>query len=137
MITYNDSAENKIRIPLSTVKAGFPSPAGDYEESPISLDKLLISNPSSTFLLKVSGESMIDAGIQTGDLLVVDCSLQPRQNDIVVAILEGEFTVKIYKKDSTGIYLYPANDSYPIFELAKFSDSSIWGVVTSVIRKIR
>lgn len=130
-------SEVKIRFPIATVKAGFPSPAGDYEEPPISLDKILIKNPNSTFVLKISGDSMIDAGIKNGDLILVDCSLFPRNKDIVVAVLDNEFTVKIYQKDNTGIYLAPANDSYPIIDISKFSDSCIWGVVTSVIRQTR
>jgi DNA polymerase V len=127
----------QIRFPISTVKAGFPSPAGDYEEPPISLDKILIKNPNATFILKISGDSMNDAGIRTDDLILVDCSLFPRNKDIVVAVLENEFTVKYFQKDKTGIYLAPANDSYPVIDISKFSDSCIWGVVTSVIRQTR
>jgi DNA polymerase V len=125
-----------IKYPISNIKAGFPSPASDFEEPPISLDQVLIKNETATFLLKVSGESMKDLGILNGDLVLVDTSIRVNNGDIVIAIIENEFTLKKFLKDKTGIYLMPANESYPVIPIQN-SDDSIWGVVTSVIRKLR
>ncbi|MDX1959561.1 MAG: translesion error-prone DNA polymerase V autoproteolytic subunit [Leptospiraceae bacterium] len=125
-----------LKTPIATVKAGFPSPASDYEEAPLSLDELLVKNETATFLLKVSGDSMKDAGIWNGDILIVDSSLAAKNGDVVVAIVENEFTVKQFRKDKTGLYLMPANDAYPTISIQN-SETSIWGVVTSVIRKLR
>ncbi len=120
-----------------SVSAGFPSPAGDYLESPLDLNELLIPHPAATFFVRAQGESMSGAGIQDGDLLVVDRSLDAHSNDIVIATLEGEFTVKRFVKRSGTIQLLPANKAYPPLTIEPDRDFAIWGVVTYVVHKTR
>lgn len=135
MKIYSVKTESKIKIPelLWRVQAGFPSPADDYIERHIDLNEQLIQNPSSTFLVRVEGESMTGAGIYPGDVLVVDKSKTPNNNDVIIAVLEGEFTVKRFSKSSTGTYLIPANPSFKPVKLDENSDFTIWGVVTTVL----
>ncbi len=123
------------KLPLfaSSVSAGFPSPADDYIEERLSLDKLVIKNPSSTFFVKVEGVSMQGAGIYHADILVVDRSLQAKPNDVIVALLEGEYTVKRYVKERDGFYLMPAHPDYPPIPLDENTDFRVWGVVVKVI----
>ncbi len=129
------SALGGIALPsLESVSAGFPSPAEDYEQKRISLDDLIIKNPSSTYLVKVEGDSMIGAGIYDEDVLVVDCSLSPKHNDVVVAIYENEYLVKrlILEAKNKG-YLYAENPKYAPITLDEHSDIRIWGIVIRVI----
>ncbi len=120
---------------LSCVQAGFPSPADDYIENQLDLNGLVVQHPHSTFFVKVEGESMADANIHTGDILVVDRSLQASSGKIVVAVVNGEFTVKRLFNDRTGSYLVPENPRYPKFKIEQGSDFQVWGVVTFVIHK--
>jgi|TARA_Y100000813_G_scaffold23922_1_gene15429 DNA polymerase V len=118
------------------ISAGFPSPAGDFKQERISLDKELIKNKEATFFARVSGESMINAGLEDGDLIVIDRSIEPANNKIAVCFVEGEFTVKrlIVKKDR--IWLKPENSSYKPIEVKDEDRLIIWGIVTNVIKKL-
>ncbi len=127
-----------MRLPLVTesVAAGFPSPADDYIDSGIDLNEQLIRHPSSTFFLRVSGESMGGAGIQHGDLLIVDRSIEPRPGRIVVAVLEGGFTLKRLAWHRGRLRLEAAHPSYPPLELEGGGDVQIWGVAVHVIHPL-
>jgi DNA polymerase V len=116
-----------------TVSAGFPSPTEDYIEGKLDLNLHLIKNPSTTFYVKVSGDSMLGAGIHSGDLLVVDRSLEPASGRIVIAVLNGELTVKRLSVEGDRLILKAENDSYPSIEVKEPQELSIWGVATSVI----
>ena len=122
-------------IPLtsSTVNAGFPSPAQDYIECQLDISKKIIKNPSSTFLVRAKGNSMIEKGIQDGDILVVDKSLEAKNNSVVIAYIDGEFTVKRFVKKKDKVILYPANDEYEPIEITSENDFLVWGVVTYVL----
>lgn len=140
MLTICKPAHSPSRhLPMAgnRVRAGFPSPADDYIEERLDLNQHLIAHPSATFFVRVSGESMIDAGIQDGDILVVDRSLDARHEDIVIATLDGEFTVKrlVYRGDKP--WLVPSNPAYPDIRLTEEMETVIWGVVTSVIHSFR
>ncbi len=119
------------------VSAGFPSPADDYIEKQLDLNEHLIQHPFSTFFVRVEGDSMKDANISSGDILVIDRSLEASNGKIVVAIINGEFTVKRFLKTPSGIYLQPENPKYPSFLVPAESDFQIWGVVTYVIHKAK
>ncbi|MDN3506723.1 MAG: translesion error-prone DNA polymerase V autoproteolytic subunit [Simkaniaceae bacterium] len=122
---------------ISEVAAGFPSPADGYMGDALDLNQLLISHPAATFFVRVSGESMIDANIHPGDVLVVDRSLQPKHKDIVIAVLNGEFTVKRVLCKSKRIFLAPENPSFSLIEVGKEEEFQVWGVVTYVIHKAK
>ena len=118
------------------VPAGFPSPAGDYEEQRLDLNSYLVSNPAATFFVRVAGDSMIGAGIHHGDLLVVDRSLEPRDKSVVIAVLNGELTVKRIRLRCGKIILEPENPDYASQEITADAAFEVWGVVTSVIHKL-
>ncbi|MGB1307942.1 MAG: LexA family protein [Oceanihabitans sp.] len=118
------------------ISAGFPSPAEDFKEQRISLDRELIKNKEATFFAKVSGQSMIGAGLDDSDLLVIDRSLEPAHNKIAVCFLDGEFTVKRLKVNAEGVWLQPENPNYPIIKITEENDFVIWGIVTNVIKKV-
>ena len=126
-----DSATKKFRIPLlnDSVSAGFPSPADDYTEENIDLNEHLISNPFSTFFLRVRGESMINAGIKDKDLVIVDKSLIAKPGNIVIAMIDGEFTIKRLSIKNDELYLKAENHNYPDFSFKNHIDVQIWGVV--------
>ena len=128
-------ARAALRLPLAgaSVAAGFPSPADDYIEAGIDLNEQLIRHPSSTFFLRVSGDSMQGAGILDGDLLVVDRSLEPRPGQIVVAALEGAFTLKRLMRHRGRWRLEAAHPDYPPLELGDSDDHRLWGVATHAI----
>lgn len=119
---------------LSTVKAGFPSPADDYIEKQIDLNELLIKRPAATFFVKVDGDSMIGAGITPGSILVVDRSVTPANDCIILAILDGEFTVKRFRKHKNEITLFPENPAYQPIKIKEGHDFEVWGVVLHVIQ---
>jgi len=125
----------QLPLPLAgeSVAAGFPSPADDYIDIGIDLNDTLIRHPSSTFFLRVSGDSMTGAGIQHGDLLVVDRSLEARPGQIVVAVLDGAFTLKRLVHHRGRLRLEAANSAYPPLELHQCGDVQIWGVAIHVI----
>ena len=126
-----DSATKRFRIPLlnDSVSAGFPSPADDYTEENIDLNEHLISNPFSTFFLRVKGDSMINAGIKDKDLIIVDKSLIAKPGDIVIAMIDGEFTIKRLSIKNDELYLKAENHNYPDFSFKNHIDVQIWGVV--------
>ncbi len=126
---------NRLKIPLTaeSVSAGFPSPAADYIEDRIDFNELLVKNPSATFLVKVSGESMIDSFIPPKALLVVDRSLTAANNTIVVAVVNGEFLVKKLQKANGKIFLLPANKNLNPIEITDTMDFQVWGVVSKII----
>jgi len=118
----------------SLVSAGFPSPADDYLEDRIDLTRELIQNPTSTFLARVRGESMRDAGLGDGDLILIDRSRTPHSGSMVLAWVDGGFTVKFLSLRNGTCLLKAANPDYPDLEVGEDSDHHIWGVVTHVIR---
>lgn len=118
------------------ISAGFPSPAGDFKQERISLDKELIKNKEATFFARVSGESMINAGIEDGDLIVIDRSLEPTNNKIAVCFIDGEFTVKRLQVKKNKIWLKPENTNYKAIEVKEDNELIIWGIVTNVIKKL-
>jgi len=134
---FESDITSKLELPLfqTGISAGFPSPADDYIEGRIDLNIELIKNPSSTFFGRVNGDSMINAGIGNGDLIVVDKSIEPRENSIVVCIIDGEFTVKRFKNIKGEYFLCPENDRYKPIKISSESDFKIWGTVTYSIKK--
>lgn len=120
---------------LGTVEAGFPSPAEEELADTISLDKFLIQNPNATFMLKVSGDSMSDAGILPGDMVIVDRSQTAKSGDIVIAEVDGQWTMKYLKRRGSDVTLVPANEKYK--PIKPKNELNITGVVTAVIRKYR
>ena len=126
----------KIPIPNSFISAGFPSPADDYTEGSIDLNEHLIRNPFSTFFLRVRGDSMINAGIHNQDLIIVDKSLYAKPGNIVIAMVDGEFTVKRLVRQSDELYLKPENNNYPDIKFTDHDDIQIWGVVTYSVHNI-
>jgi len=129
------SPTTSFKLFASRIEAGFPSPADDYIESNLDLNEYLVKNPPATFFVRVSGESMIDAGIHPDDLLIVDRSLTPQSGQIVIAVLNSEFTVKrLVKKDGV-FWLMPENKKFKPYQINDGDDVLIWGVVTNVIHK--
>jgi DNA polymerase V len=126
-----------IRAPLFShkVAAGFPSPADDYIEARLSLDELLIQHKDSTFFVRAKGNSMVGAGIFDGDLLVVDKSLSPKSGDIIIAIMDGDLTVKRLEKRGKKVLLKPENPRFKEIELKEGQELQVWGVVTSTVKK--
>jgi DNA polymerase V len=120
----------------SGIKAGFPSPAADFEENKISLDIILVKNKETTFSAKASGNSMIGAGIDDGDILVIDRSLEPQNNKVAVCLIDGEFTVKRIKKNDDELFLIPENSLYKSIKIEEHNELIIWGIVTYVIKKM-
>jgi len=120
----------------ANVPAGFPSPAQDYIEATLDLNEFLIAHPHATFFVKVDGYSMIDAGIQPDDLLVVDRALEAVHNKIIIAIVDGELTVKRLKIVDGVYWLVPENIDYMPLRIDESNDLVIWGVVTYVIHKL-
>tara|TARA_Y100001933_G_scaffold241238_1_gene267474 strand:- start:2 stop:403 length:402 start_codon:yes stop_codon:yes gene_type:complete len=118
-------------VPLLSfsVSAGFPSPADDYTEENIDLNEYLIKNPFSTFFIRVKGDSMINSGIQDQDLIVVDKSLIAKPGNIVIAIIDGRFTVKRLEKKNDELYFKAENQNYPDLDFKNYNDVEIWGVV--------
>ncbi len=126
-ITYSDSP----------VHAGFPSPADDFIENRLDLNKALIKNPSSTFYARVKGESMVGDGVSDGDLLVIDKSLSPYSNCLAVCFLDGEFTLKRVKIDGDSLLLIPSNEKFKPIRVNKENEFMIWGIVAYIIKKMR
>jgi len=120
----------------AVVSAGFPSPAADYEEDKLDLNRYLIKNPAATFFVRVTGYSMMGAGIYSGDLLVVDRSLEPRDKSVVIAVIDGELTVKRIRIGKKKITLEPENENYSVQQITEDTDFQVWGVVTNVIHAL-
>lgn len=131
-----DALNSKIPLMSSKARAGFPSPAEDYIERSINLHDELVHHPASTFFVRVSGDSMKDAGILEDDLLVIDRSLEPANGQIIMAILNGEFTVKYFYKTAQTIELVPANSNYPTILIRSEDEFEVWGVVTHAVHTL-
>lgn len=119
------------------VAAGFPSPAQDYYDGPIDLTEMLVDDEAATFIVRVSGHSMIGAGIWDGDELLVDRSKTPRDGDVVVAVLDGELTVKRLRVTRSGVVLQAENADYPDIMVPELSELQVWGVVTYCLHHVR
>jgi DNA polymerase V len=134
---FKPSVKSNIELPLveATISAGFPSPADDYSEARLDLNKELITNESATFYARVRGDSMTLAGISDGDLLIIDKSKTPVNGSIVVCLIDGDFTVKRLNKKGNQFYLMPENDNYQPIKIKPENDVTIWGVVTYTIKK--
>ena len=126
-------------IPFSSqsVPAGFPSPADDFLEFNLSLDKKLIKHPSATFFVRVSGNSMVNAKIFDGSILLVDRAEEIKNGDIVLVVIDGDFTVKRYKKLGKNIFLYPENKNMSPIKITKNSESYVWGKVMWSFNRVR
>jgi DNA polymerase V len=135
---FRPDFESEVQIPYITegVSAGFPSPAADFMETNIDLNKELSENPLATFYIKVKGNSMIDAGINDKDVLVVDRSLEPQNNKIAICCIDGEFTVKRIQVEKDCLYLMPENPNYDPIKVTEENQLIIWGMVTYVIKKV-
>jgi DNA polymerase V len=134
-----DPAAAPMRLPLfnSRIQAGFPSPADDYVEGALDLNRHLIRNPPATFFLRVQGDSMLGAGIHPGDLLVVDRSIEPKHGSVVIAVLDGELTVKrLWRPSPERVELRAENPAFPPIVIQEFQQFELWGVVTNVIHPL-
>jgi DNA polymerase V len=138
IIFFKPNTENFQKIPLTQnrVSAGFPSPADDFKELRISIDQEVVKNEEATFYARVAGESMQGAGLDDGDLLVIDRSKEPQDNNIAVCFVDGEFTVKRLKVEADCIYLIPENKKYKPIRVTEDNELIIWGVVTFVVKKV-
>ncbi|MCT4535702.1 translesion error-prone DNA polymerase V autoproteolytic subunit [Halodesulfovibrio sp.] len=133
----SESKEEYGQMHTSCACAGFPSPADDYMEGALDLNRLLVHNAPATFFMRVKGDSMTGAGIHTDDILVVDRSVEPSHNAVVVAVLNGALTVKrLWKKDNR-VALVPENPHYRAVEVTHNENFEVWGVATSVIHSLR
>lgn len=142
LIMYSADLSSSLPLPYADqgVRAGFPSPAQDYLSESIDLNRELVRHPATTFYARACGDSMKDCGIDDGDLLVIDKSLEPHDGDIVVAFIDGDFTLKKVKFDDENkcIWLVPANDEYSPIKIAEDNNFLIWGVLTySIKRQLR
>ena len=132
----DDSFSEGQQFVTSGIKAGFPSPAADFEENKISLDKIVVKNKETTFYAKASGNSMTGAGIDDGDILVIDRSIEPINNKIAVCLIDGEFTVKRIKIEGEQVFLMPENSNYKPIKIELHNEFVVWGIVTYVIKKM-
>ena len=135
---FNPDLENNQELPFYAggIKAGFPSPAADFDETKISLDNVLVKNKETTFYAKASGTSMIGAGIDDGDIMIIDRSLEPTDNKIAVCYIDGEFTVKRIKTEKDCVYLVPENEAFQPIKVTEDNELIIWGIVTYVIKSV-
>ncbi len=132
----NDDGQHAIPLANTGVSAGFPSPADDFKELRISIDQEVVKNEEATFYARVAGQSMQGAGLDDGDLLVIDRSKEPTDNAIAVCFVDGEFTVKRLKVEADCVYLMPENPKYKPIKVTEENQLIIWGVVTYVVKKI-
>ena len=137
MMPVEQARVNPITLFSHKVPAGFPSPADDHAEKRLDLNEYLIDQSEATFFVRIKGDSMIDAGILDNDIVIVDRSKSAAINDIVLASIDGEFTVKVLAKNSEGPYLMPANKEYKPIHIKPDSEFEIWGVVTGSVRKFK
>ncbi len=137
-VFYPDGQASSCSLPLAvaSVSAGFPSPADDYLEGTLDLNQHLIKHPAATFFVRVAGDSMIDAGIHDGDLLLVDRSLEIVDGKVVIAIINAELLVKRVRKVGERLFLLPENQDYQPIEVREEMDFELWGVVTHVIHSL-
>lgn len=132
------NTENSLEMPFISegIKAGFPSPAADFDETRLSIDQIVVKNKIATFYAKASGNSMIGAGIDDGDILVIDKSIEPQDGKIAVCFIDGEFTVKRIKVLDNSLLLLPENTMFQPIEITQENNFIIWGIVTYVVKKI-
>jgi len=135
--TPDFTTELKLPLAGSPVSAGFPSPAEDYIEMALDLNKELIKHPAATFYARVKGSSMIDAGIADGDLLIIDKALEPKDGDIAVCFIDGEFTLKRLALKEDGLYLMPANAEFKPIRITEENDFLVWGMLAYIVHKPR
>ena len=135
---YSPQHSKTEKLPYFTesVQAGFPSPAQDHFEKQLDLNELLVKHPAATFFVNVQGISMIDAGIHSGDILVVDRALEPVDGKIIIAVVNGEFTVKRLSKKDNQVWLVSENSEFSDIHINNDTDFEVWGVVTYVINKL-
>ena len=133
---FKANTKSVLRVPLVSegISAGFPSPAQDFMDLSIDLNKVLIKNPSTTFYGRISGNSMKDLGIDDGDLIIIDKSLPPTDGKIAVCFIDGDFTVKTIKLGKDCCWLLPANAQYKPIKVTADNDFLIWGIVIHVIK---
>jgi DNA polymerase V len=136
---FRSTAATRLSLPVADggIRAGFPSPAQDFLDLSIDLNKELVQNPPATFFGRVRGESMRDAGISDGDLVIIDKSLSPRDGRIAVCYLDGEFTMKRIKTGKDCCWLLPANDEFKPIKVTSDNDFLIWGIVVHVIKSFQ
>ena len=139
MIPAKKKKEIKTPLYLTNISAGFPSPCDDYIEKKLDLNEHLVKNPAATFFVRVEGDSMVDCSIQSGDTLIVDRSLEVKNGSIVVAMIDGEFTVKKIKKSAGAIYLLPQSKDfhYKPVKITSSMNFEVWGIVTNVIHSLK
>lgn len=131
-----DFESNQELLFVGGIKAGFPSPAIDFEDDKMSLDKFLVKNHEATFYARADGDSMNGAGIDNGDIMIIDRSLSPKENKIAVCCIDGEFTVKRIKIEKDGLYLIPENKDFDPIKITESNQFIVWGIVTYVIKSI-
>ncbi len=130
------SISGELPLSVPAISAGFPSPAEDFIDKKLDLNEYLVRNQPATFLVRVQGNSMENAGILDGDILVVDRSLEPSDGKIVIGVIDGEFTVKRIVKKSGKFFLQPENESFKPIEITPEMDFKIWGIVTFAIHRL-
>ncbi|MDA3844370.1 MAG: translesion error-prone DNA polymerase V autoproteolytic subunit [Candidatus Kapabacteria bacterium] len=135
---YEPDNKTKQELPLflESVSAGFPSPADDYLEGKLDLNEHLVRNPTATFFVRVTGDSMEGAGMYSGDILVVDRSLDPKDGNVIIAVIDGELTVKRLSNKNGVISLVPENPNYKPLKITEEMSFTVWGVVTNVIHSL-
>ncbi len=135
---YSADVGTKLELPLidEGISAGFPSPALDFEDLRIDLNRYLIKHPSATFYGRVKGNSLLNAGISDGDILIIDRSLEPANGKIAVCYIDGEFTAKRIRIEKNEVWLLPENEAYPPIRVTEENQLIIWGIVTYVIKAV-
>ena len=135
---FKVDTSSSVELPYAEegIRAGFPSPAQDYLDLSIDLNNELIKHPSTTFYGRVKGDSLIEADIHEGDILIIDKSLEPREGDLAVCCVDGEFTLKYIKIEQDVVWLIPANKDFQPIKVTAGNEFVIWGIVTYVIKKV-
>ena len=136
IFSFEQRTKLSLPIAMTSVPAGFPSPADDYMDKKLDLNEYLIQHPAATFFVRVKGESMIQAGIHSGDILIVDRAIEPDDGKVVIAAIDGELTVKRILKRDGKLYLAAENPDYNLIEVSPEQSFIIWGIVTYVIHKV-
>ncbi len=139
VVVHQVESAASVLLPIApvAVAAGYPSPAQDYYDGPIDLTQLLITDQAATFIVRAAGHSMIGAGISAGDEILVDRSQRPRDGDVVIAVLDGELTIKRLRITSAGVVLQSENPEYADIHVPELSDLTIWGVATYSLHHLR
>lgn len=134
--SFHPQKKQELPLVLARISAGFPSPADDHIEKKLDLNEYLIKHPAATFFVRVEGDSMLGAGINSGDILIVDRALEVKNNSIVIANINGEFTVKRIRKQAETLYLIPESSAFKPIKITDEMDFELWGVVTFVIHQV-